>query len=100
METKKTCNVSESHRVAVRCKYLGPTNHLGSRISVQRYEGATWGKDPNRLIISWDYALNIGENYAEAVRQYVEKANWGGQWVTSNITDGAVAVCIDAIKEV
>lgn len=100
METKKTCNVSESHRVAVRCKYLGPTNHLGSRISVQRYEGATWGKDPNRLIISWDYALNIGENYAEAVRQYVEKANWGGQWVTSNITDGAVAVCIDVIKEV
>ena len=100
METKKTCNVNESHRVAVRCKYLGPTNHLGSRISVQRYEGATWGKDPNRLIISWDYALNIGENYAEAVRQYVEKANWGGQWVTSNITDGAVAVCIDVIKEV
>ena len=83
MEAKKACKVSESHRVAVRCKYLGPTNHLGSRISVQRYEGATWGKDPNRLIVSWDYALNIGENYAEAVRQYVEKANWGGQWATS-----------------
>ncbi len=100
METKKACKVSESYRVALRCKYLGATDHRGSRISIQRYESNTHGKDPNRLIISWDYALNIGENYAEAVRQYVEKANWGGQWVTSTITDGAVAVCIDVIKEV
>jgi len=99
METKKLCKVDESQRVTVKCKYLGPTNHLGSRISVQRYEGSTFGKDPNRLTISWDYALNIGENYAEAVRQYVEKANWGGHWVVSTITDGAVAVCIDAITE-
>ncbi len=97
METKKACKVSESYRVALRCKYLGPTDHRGSRISIQRYESNTHGKDPNRLMISWDYALNIGENYAEAVRQYVEKANWGGQWVTSTITDGAVAVCIDAV---
>jgi hypothetical protein len=97
MEAKKACKVSESYRVALRCKYLRPTDHRGSRISIQRYESNTHGKDPNRLTISWDYALNIGENYAEAVRQYVEKANWGGHWVVSTITDGAVGVCIDAV---
>jgi len=93
VETKKQSKVTESGKVAIKCKYLGATNTLGSRITVQRYEGGAWGKDPMRLVISWDYALSIGENYAEAVRQYVERANWGGVWFTSTCTDGAVAVC-------
>ena len=97
METKLESKVSESGRVALRCKYLGATNTLGSRISVQRYEGNVWGKDPLRLTISWDYTLDIGANYAEAVRQYVERANWGGHWLTSTCTDGAVALCVGQV---
>ena len=93
METKRASKVTESGRVAIKCKYLPVTNHRGSRIAIQRYEPNASTRDPLRMVISWDYALGIGENYAEAVRQYVEKANWGGLWFTSTCPDGAVAVC-------
>lgn len=85
--------VSESHRVTLRCKYLGNSG----RISVARYESNIHGKDPQRVMVPWDYALNPTENYREAVRTYVEKAGWTGHWVVSTITDGAVAVCIEAV---
>ena len=94
METQHTptAEVVESYRVTIRCKYLSPTNHRGSRISVQRWDSPAWGKDPNRLVIGWDYSMNPGENYAEAVRQYVARAEWQGPWITSTTPDGAVAV--------
>jgi hypothetical protein len=88
METTKTNYVTESHRVTLKCKYLGNSG----RITVQRYESNTHGKDPQKITVSWNYALDPSENYAEAVRQYVTRANWGGHWITSTITDGAVAV--------
>jgi hypothetical protein len=69
--------VRESNRATIRCKYSGN----GARITVSRYESNTWG-----------HSLNTGENYREAVRQYVERADWDGVWITSTITDGAVAV--------
>jgi hypothetical protein len=31
------------------------------------------------------------------VREYTSQLNWGGRWVVSMITDGAVAVCLDAV---
>lgn len=86
--------VSESHRATIRCKYLGNSG----RISVARYESTTWGKDPNRIMVAWDYSLDPSDNYVEAVRQYVERADWGGHWVVSRVTDGAVAVCLEAVK--
>jgi hypothetical protein len=79
-------------RVVLRCKYLQPTNHRSTRISVQRYEGNTHGKDPQRIIVSWNHGLEPAQNYAEAVQEYLTRANWGGHWITSTITDGAVAV--------
>ena len=82
--------VRESNRATLRCKYLGNSG----RISVARYESNTWGKDPNRIMVAWNHALNTGENYREAVRQYVERAGWDGEWVTSVITDGAVGVWV------
>jgi hypothetical protein len=89
METQaRAKEVRESNRATIRCKYSAN----GGRITVSRYESNTWGKDPNRIVVSWDYSLNTGENYREAVRQYVERADWAGVWITSTITDGAVAV--------
>jgi len=91
--------VSQSHRVALRCKYQGATNHKGSRITVSRYDNTSvYGKDPQRVTVSWNYALEVGENYAVAVELYLSRAEWGGHWVTSTITDGAVAVCLDAVN--
>jgi hypothetical protein len=67
---------------------------------VARYESTTWGKDPNRIMVAWDHALSTGENYREAVRQYVERAEWEGQWITSIVTDGAVAVWAGYVEDV
>lgn len=94
METKQA-QVSESYRATLKCKYLGNSG----RISVARYESNINGKDPQRITVTWDQGLSIGQNYREAVKEYLKRANWGGQWVTSTITDGAVAICIDAIDE-
>ena len=108
METEQTTTerrvtpsiaVTESYRTVIRCKYHGPTNHRGSRITVSRYENTTHGKDPHRLTVGWDYSLNVGENYAEAVRGYITRAEWGGHWRVGLITDGAVAVWVGHCDE-
>jgi hypothetical protein len=90
-------SISESYRVTLRAKYLPVTNHRGSRIKVCRYEGSTYGRDPHAVTVSWDYSLGLGENYAAAFNEYLTRANWGGQWVSSMIDSGAVAVCVDAV---
>lgn len=78
--------VTESGRVAIVATYHGPTNHHGTRIVVRRADGG--GK---RITVGWDHALNTGENYAEAVRQYVEAMEWGGRWNVGATRTGAVA---------
>ena len=47
--------------------------------------------------MSWNHGLDTGENYAEAVRLYLARTDWGGQWVVSMVADGAVAVCVSAV---
>ena len=91
-------SVSESYRVTLRAKYLPVTNHRGSRIKVSRYENSIHGRDPQTVTVSWDYSLDTGANYAAAIAEYVRRANWGGQWVSSMIDGGAVGVCVDSVK--
>ena len=103
METKQTeterAIVSESWRTVIRCKYHGPTNHRGSRITVARFESSAHGTDPNRITVGWDYSKNTGENYAAAVAEYVRRANWGGGGRVGTVTDGAVAVWVGNLDE-
>lgn len=86
-------NTTESHRVAVVARYLGPTDTKGSRIKVRR--GDHKPGDPT-LTWDWDHRLNLGENYAAAIGAYVTKLGWdeGGTWVTGSTTDGYVAVFV------
>jgi hypothetical protein len=55
------------------------------------------GRDPNAVTVAWSDGLTIDGNYRKAVREYTSQLNWGGRWVVSMITDGAVAVCLDAV---
>lgn len=89
----RPCTVIETWTAAIRCRYLGPTNHRGTRIAVSRFDGAGWGRDPQRITVGWDHAMNPGENYAAAVREYVDRAGWSGEWLVSTCDGGAVAVC-------
>jgi hypothetical protein len=89
----------ESGRVAIRCRFYGPTNHRGSRIRVTRFDNPTdaYGftrRDPNGMTVSWDHALGLTENYVSAVREYVRRAGWSGTWAVSTCDGGAVAVMV------
>ena len=90
-EEKLNAMVTSSYRVTLKCKYLGNSG----KISVCRYESNVHGRDPQAIRVNWNYGLNVADNYSAAVAEYVRRANWGGHWVTSTITDGAVGVCID-----
>jgi len=92
VEPIKVCQVRQTYRVSLVAKYLPTTNHRGSRIVVCRADG---GRDPMRLVVSWDYALDVADNYAAAFSQYLARQNWGGSWVIGSTTHGYVAVCDD-----
>lgn len=83
--------VNESGRVAVRARYLGPTNYRGSRVKVTRMDARAGDKS---LTVSWDYALGIEGNYAAAIRAYLEMMGWEGTWAVGGGTDGYVAVMV------
>jgi len=92
LEPVRACDVKLTHRVSLVARFLPVTNYRGSRIVVSRADG---GRDPMRLVVSWDHSLNIDENYAQAFRQYLARQNWGGSWVIGSTTNGYVAVCDD-----
>jgi hypothetical protein len=98
IDNVRPLTVANSYRVTVRAKYICPTNHRGSRISVARFENSIFGRDPFRVVVSWDYSLDLADNYRAAIRHYLTGANWGGEWVVSMVTDGAVAVCLDVLR--
>lgn len=55
---------------AIATKYIGPTNHHGSRISVSA--------DAGRRIYSWDLALNVEENHTAAAERFARELRWIG----------------------
>lgn len=89
-EKLQNATVDYSHRATLRCKFS--TNSRTVRVS--RFDS---GRDPNAVTVAWSDGLTIDGNYRKAVREYTSQLNWGGRWVVSMITDGAVAVCLDAV---
>ncbi len=71
---------------AITTKYLGPTNHRGSRVK------ATC--DAGSLTVSWDYALNVESNHAAAVIALAKELGWSGPWHLGGTKTGYVGVQI------
>lgn len=95
-----TATVERSGLVAVRSKFLGPTNHRGSRIRVWRADVA-YSDDTNSLTVPWDYSLDPGGNHDAAIAEYLTRSGWDdmGTWVTGSTDVGAVAVRTSNRKE-
>ena len=72
----------------VRSKYHGPTNHKGSRISVEFEDGQT--KD--RRYYDWNFEMNPRENHLTAISRYLEKRNMRGRWAYGHTLTGFIAV--------
>jgi len=73
---------------AIETKYVGPTNHHGSRIIVRAQAG--------RVIVAWDDALSVDENHARAILFFAARQQWCGTWHMGGKADGTgnVAVCV------
>lgn len=57
--------------VAIITKYVGPTNHRGSRIIVKSNAGKV-----SRISVSYDHALDIEENHIAAAHEYARRNDW------------------------
>jgi hypothetical protein len=55
-------------RQAIVTKYLGPTNHRGSRVKATAQAGS--------ITIHWDDALDVSANHARAALALAKKFGW------------------------
>ena len=60
-------------RSAIRTKYVGPTDHRGSRISATGPARDSWGDKTCRVMYDWDYAIDVRENHAAAAQAWADK---------------------------
>lgn len=67
-------------RQAISTKYLGPTDRRGSRVKATAEAGS--------VTVSWDDALSVVQNHAEAARALALKFGWLGTWVGGGGNDG------------
>ena len=84
-----TTNFKQGFCVAISTKYLGPTNHRGSRVAVTSGNG-------HRLVVPWDYTLGSPENHLAAAKVMAEKMGWDGEWVGGGTDNGYVFVHLPA----
>lgn len=69
-------------RKAIVTKYLGPTNHRGSRIMAKAEGG-------HQTIVSYDGGLTTEENHQAAAETLKTAAGWAGELVGGGMPDGA-----------
>jgi hypothetical protein len=67
---------------AIRTKYLGPTNHKGSRIKATLAGDLLTGETPFTATLPFDYGLRSGHEEhlpaAQAVLAEIKAGMWGG----------------------
>jgi hypothetical protein len=69
---------------AILTRYHGPSNVKGARISAS-------DSDKNRVVLSWDHALDSAENHARAAKTLCEKMNWRGEMIGGGLHNGDMA---------
>lgn len=78
-------------RQAIETKYLGPTNHRGSRVSAKAYGG--------HVVTSWACNLNSEQNHAAGAYELAKKMEWSGVWVAGGNATGTGNVYVWVAKE-
>lgn len=67
---------------AIITKYLGPTNHRGSRIKATAYAGS--------VTVPFDYSLDTVERHRAAAMALAAKYGWReGAWTYGEMPDGS-----------
>lgn len=71
--------------VAIKTKFLGPTNTRGSRVKATACDKGPFATAQRQVTVSWDHSLNSQDNHAAAAKALASKLGWDGEW---NIADG------------
>jgi hypothetical protein len=71
---------------AIQTKFHGPTNTRGARVSARA--------DAGRVIVSWDYALNVTDNHKAAAVALARRYGWPEDMVGGSLPGSGFAfVC-------
>jgi hypothetical protein len=70
---------------AIVTRYHGPTDRRGSRIAADDGDG-------NRIVVSYDHALDGEENHRMAAEALKSKMGWTGKLIGGTIRTGMVWV--------
>ena len=62
-------------------KYLGATDHRGSRIKATSGSGLT-------LTTAWDHELDVEENHRNAALALANQLGWAGDWLGGGLKEG------------
>lgn len=71
----------------IKCKYIGPSNTMPSRISISDGD--------NRSIQSLDGRYSFEENCCHAVEDFCRKLGWKGELAGGHTKDGMVFCFVD-----
>jgi len=70
----------------ITTKYLGPTNHQGSRFKATHTGGHT------SVTMPMDYRMEHAGNHTRVAFMLAEKLNWEGDYIGGHTKDGMVFV--------
>ena len=70
----------------IMTKYLGPTDHQGSRFKATHTGGFT------SVTMSMDYGMEHAGNHTRVAFMLAEKLNWEGDYIGGHTKDGMVFV--------
>ncbi|MBD9542229.1 hypothetical protein IB276_22550 [Ensifer sp. ENS04] len=71
--------------VAIKTKFLGPTNTRGSRIKAEACDKGPFAHAKRQVVLSWDHSMDAQGNHAAAAKALATKLEWDGEW---HIADG------------
>lgn len=69
---------------AIRTKYLGATNHRGSRVKAQLIG---YNDAQSRKTVYWDHSINVVANHAAAAAALAKQVGWDWPADTKCIED-------------
>jgi hypothetical protein len=78
--------------IAIRTKYLGPTDTLGSRVKAFTSNG-------QQRTIPWGQAARDGDNHKIAAMALCVQEDWKGHMVGAHVRNGMVWVWTDTVAE-
>jgi len=78
-------------RQAIVTKWLGPTNHRGSRVKATASAGS--------VAVGWDYSQGVEANHKRAAEALATRFGWSGLWIGGAIPNASGFVFVHDVGQ-